>query len=44
MGYANSGDLIRTLTQFDGSKVEAGAYRPVWIDSLADDVTLEAQR
>ena len=41
MGYANSGDLIRTLTQFDGSKVEAGAYRPVWIDSLADDVTLE---
>ena len=29
------------LTRFDGVRVLAGDYRPVWIDSLADDVTIE---
>jgi hypothetical protein len=29
------------VTRFDGVSVPAGEYRPVWIDSLADDVTIE---
>lgn len=41
MAYPESGDLTRRLTQFDGSRVEATYYRPVWIHSLADDVILE---
>jgi hypothetical protein len=29
------------VTRFDGVRVPAGEYRPVWLDSLADDVTIE---
>jgi hypothetical protein len=29
------------LTRFDGVQVTASEYRPVWLDSLADDVTIE---
>jgi hypothetical protein len=29
------------ITRFDGVRVSAGDYQPVWITSLADDVTLE---
>ena len=30
-----------TLTRFDGVRVPATDYQPVWINSLADDVTIE---
>ena len=29
------------VTRFDGVRVPASEYRPVWLDSLADDVTIE---
>ena len=29
------------VTRFDGVRVPASAYRPVWLDSLAADVTIE---
>jgi len=29
------------LTRFDGVRVPATDYHPVWLDSLADDVTIE---
>jgi hypothetical protein len=29
------------LTRFDGVRVPATAYHPVWLDNLADDVTIE---
>jgi hypothetical protein len=29
------------LTRFDGVRVPASEYRPVWLDCLADDVTIE---
>jgi hypothetical protein len=29
------------VTRFDGVRVLAADYHPVWLDSLADDVTLE---
>jgi hypothetical protein len=29
------------ITRFDGVRVSAADYQPVWITSLADDVTLE---
>jgi hypothetical protein len=29
------------VTRFDGVRVPATDYRPVWLNSLADDVTLE---
>jgi hypothetical protein len=29
------------VTRFDGVRVPATEYRPVWLDSLADDVTIE---
>ena len=29
------------VTRFDGVRVAAADYRPVWLDSLADDVTIE---
>jgi len=29
------------LTRFDGVRVSAAEYRPVWLEHLADDVTLE---
>jgi hypothetical protein len=30
-----------SVTRFDGVRVPATDYHPVWLDSLADDVTLE---
>jgi hypothetical protein len=29
------------VTRFDGVRVPASEYRPVWLDNLADDVTIE---
>src|SRR5271165_5359139 len=29
------------ITRFDGVRVLATDYRPVWLDNLADDVTIE---
>jgi hypothetical protein len=29
------------VTRFDGVRVPAAEYRPVWVETLADDVTLE---
>ena len=29
------------VTRFDGVRVPATEYRPVWLDNLADDVTIE---
>ena len=29
------------VTRFDGVRVRATEYRPVWLDNLADDVTIE---
>jgi hypothetical protein len=29
------------VTRFDGVRVSASDYRPVWLESLADDVTIE---
>jgi hypothetical protein len=29
------------VTRFDGVRVPASDYRPVWLDNLADDVTIE---
>jgi hypothetical protein len=29
------------ITRFDGVRVAATDYRPVWLDNLADDVTIE---
>jgi hypothetical protein len=36
-------DVTRQLfvTRFDGVRVPATEYRPVWLDNLADDVTIE---
>jgi hypothetical protein len=31
----------KTLVDFSGQSVAADKYRPVWLDHLADDVTLE---
>jgi hypothetical protein len=41
MTYPGSGDPARRLTLFDGSEVERTDYRPVWVNQLADDVTIE---
>ena len=41
MTYPGSGDPARRLTPFDGSEVERTDYRPVWVNHLADDVTIE---
>ena len=41
MTYLESGDPARRLTMFDGLSVSAADYHPVWLNSLADDVTLE---
>jgi hypothetical protein len=32
---------ITYVTRFDGVRVPTDEYRPVWLSSLADDVTLE---
>jgi len=29
------------ITRFDGVRVPATDYRPVWLNNLADDVTIE---
>jgi len=34
-------ELAGHLTRFDGVRVAASEYQPVWLRSLADDVTLE---
>jgi hypothetical protein len=31
----------RYVTRFDGNRVAASDYRPVWLDSLAEDVSIE---
>jgi hypothetical protein len=41
MTYPASGDPARRLTLFDGSEVERTDYHPVWLNHLADDVTIE---
>ena len=41
MTYLGSGDPARRLTLFDGSEVERTDYHPVWVNHLADDVTIE---
>ena len=41
MTYPGNADSARRLTQFDGSEVERTDYRPVWVNNLADDVTIE---
>ena len=41
MTYRGSGDPARRLTLFDGSEVEHTDYHPVWVNHLADDVTIE---
>jgi hypothetical protein len=41
MTYPGNGDPARRLTLFDGSEVERTDYRPVWVNNLADDVTIE---
>jgi hypothetical protein len=41
MTHPGNGDPARRLTQFDGSEVERTNYRPVWVNNLADDVTIE---
>jgi hypothetical protein len=33
--------MARSITRFDGVRVPTGEYQPVWINSLADDVTIE---
>jgi hypothetical protein len=35
------GDTPGYVTRFDGVRVPAADYQPVWVASLADDVTLE---
>ena len=39
--YLERGDPTRVLTDFAFQTVAAGDYSPVWLKSLADDVTLE---
>src|SRR5215470_6318622 len=35
------GPPTEVVTRFDGVRVAASEYRPVWLEHLADDVTLE---
>jgi len=35
------GGAPASVTRFDGVRVLASDYRPVWLDNLADDVTIE---
>jgi hypothetical protein len=35
------GGTRRNVTRFDGVRVPATDYRPVWLEDLADDVTIE---
>jgi hypothetical protein len=41
MTYPGNGDPARRITLFDGTEVERHDYRPVWVNNLADDVTIE---
>jgi hypothetical protein len=41
MTYLGSGDPARRLSLFDGSEAERTDYQPVWVNHLADDVTIE---
>ena len=41
MTNPGNGDRARRLTLFDGREVERTDYRPVWVNNLADDVTIE---
>jgi hypothetical protein len=41
MTYRGSGDPVGRLTLFDGGEVERTDYHPVWVNHLADDVTIE---
>jgi hypothetical protein len=40
-GKASEGDTPTFVTRFDGVRVPATDYHPVWLQSLADDVTIE---
>lgn len=40
-GIFNSSIKIKTLVEFNGQTVSAAEYYPVWLNNLADDVTLE---
>jgi hypothetical protein len=40
-GQAPAQNEPRYVTRFDGVRVLATEYRPVWLDNLADDVTIE---
>ena len=40
-GAPSEGGAPADITRFDGVRVPATDYRPVWLDSLADDVTIE---
>ena len=40
-GIFNRSITTRTFIEFDGKIVSAGEYFPVWLNNLADDVTLE---
>jgi hypothetical protein len=40
-GIFNRSIKCKTLVQFDGQTVQPADYFPVWINNLADDVTLE---
>lgn len=35
------GDMPPYVTRFDGLRVPATDYHPIWLDSLADNVTIE---
>jgi catechol 2,3-dioxygenase-like lactoylglutathione lyase family enzyme len=39
--YLAAGDPARRLVDFNSRKTTAGDYRPVWLDRLAENVTLE---
>jgi hypothetical protein len=41
MGGKAEGSTPTYVTRFDGDRVAATDYRPVWLESLADDVTIE---
>ena len=40
-GAPSEGGAPADITRFDGVRVPATDYRAVWLDSLADDVTIE---
>ena len=40
-GIFNSSLMNKTLIEFNGQTVTAAEYFPVWLNNLADDVTLE---